>query len=72
MNLLKGPCDVSRFEDRDSAARSRGLTAVRRLAATVDVRGLTRGQRRDDNGDRQERICDTLRGNHADDCGLIG
>ena len=71
MNLLKGARDVSRFEDRD-AARSRGLTAVRRMAATVDVGGLTRGQRRDDNGDRQERTCDTLRGNHAVDCGLIG
>ena len=72
MNLLKGARDVGRFEDRAAAARSRGLTAVRRLAPTVDVRGLTRGQRRDDNGDRQERICGTLRGNHADDFRLIG
>jgi hypothetical protein len=72
MNLLKGARDVSRFEHRDGAARSSGLTAMGRMPATVDMHGLSRGQRRDDNGDRQERTCDTLRGNHADDCGPIG
>jgi hypothetical protein len=72
LNLLNGARDVSRFEHRDGAARSSGLTAMGRMRATVDMHGLSRGQRRDDNGDRQERTCDTLRGNHADDCGPIG
>ncbi len=70
--LMNGARDVSRFERRDGAARSGGLTAMHRVAAPVDVRGLTRGQRRDGNGDRQEHACDSLRGNHVDDCGPIG
>lgn len=69
---MNGARDVSGFERRDGAPRSSCLTAMDRMAAPVDVRGLARGQRRDDNGDREERACDSLHGKHADDCVPIG